>query len=751
MSIERPNVTLEIEKVLSSDILLHSSAKYTAIIPPNSVEYSINNAYGASSTNVNVSLKYPLNTLIPTKQLFFVDIYHNVTGLLYGSDGRGAIGTAASRTNLFSYYDGAAPQACATPPSLKNVTMVNCPIAHCCSSAEVRIGSRSITNQPNFYFDAASRFLPNWLALRENRLTFSPCTHWDRFVKYDEQTDNSEFSPFGFQYRNNIWCTRSQFISAIYPAASSGAGAGFVIPIDPGGTTASPPVAVSFNVHTRFYSGVPNAALNYYLDSDDMMIAPQALDILLTFNNLGNMLRFKDASHWIIPGAVGAVGSAMSRIALPSADCINGGSASFLAITGNKINALAKTLDSAYFIATGVSVSNNIPIGTNTITPLSNQNFAFISKIVSQNSSVIAPKLTHRFIPHIETFTLVDNIAVPLAKVQDPSGTTKYSSIKPGSVDFFANTVTLSKYPDYLMFYFVHRSLQESSGMAAGAFNSATNVYLPFSIKLALNGGPLNYTVISTLPSVSPSESSPELAGNNNLYYPYIVSSDISSNISYAEHCGNTITDVLYSNNATTAANNSVAVSGIRPMNGGIMILKLNKSLIPNVYGVGPQSNITVLLGPVSGTVVNYNTTPVFASAATNTDTSTLENYALRVCAISDSVLLETWATCEQMGALATSDTYVAKDAPMASFAKSTGLTGGSSGGFLPMLAAMLPSLMPMVQSAVSEGVGNIASGVNGIITAARRGRGVPAGSARAGAETSAETLMNKKNALKFY
>ena len=181
------------------------------------------------------------------------------------------------------------------------------------------------------------------------------------------------------------------------------------------------------------------------------------------------------------------------------------------------------------------------------------------------------------------------------------------------------------------------------------------------------------------------------------------------------------------------------------------MILKLNKSLIPNVYGVGPQSNITVLLGPVSGTVVNYNTAPVFASAATSTDTSTLENYALRVCAISDSVLLETWATCEQMGALATSDTYVAKDAPMASFAKSTGLTGGSSGEFLPMLAAMLPSLMPMVQSAVSEGVGNIASGVNGVITAARRGRGVPAGSARAGADTSAETLMNKKNALKFY
>ena len=425
-------------------------------------------------------------------------------------DGRGAIGTAASRTNLFSYYDGAASQACANPPSLKNVTMVNCPIAHCCSSAEVRIGSRSITNQPNFYFDAASRFLPNWLALRENRLTFSPSTHWDRFVKYDEQTDTSEFSPFGFQDRNNIWCTRSQFISAIYPAANSGAGAGFVILIDPGGTTASPPVAASFNVHTRFYSGVPNAALNYYLDSDDMMIAPQALDILLTFNNLGNMLRFKDASHWIIPGAGDAVGTAMTRIALPSVDCINGGSASFAANTGNIIKAIgttSKTVDSAYFIATGVSVSNTIPIGTSTITPLSNQNFAFISKIVSQNSSVIAPKLTHRFIPHIETFTLVDNIAVPLAKVQDPSGTTKYSSIKPGSVDFFANTVTLSKYPDYLMFYFVHRSLQESSGMAAGAFNSATNVYLPFSINLALNGGPLNYTVISTLPSASPSES----------------------------------------------------------------------------------------------------------------------------------------------------------------------------------------------------------------------------------------------------
>ena len=81
------------------------------------------------------------------------------------------------------------------------------------------------------------------------------------------------------------------------------------------------------------------------------------------------------------------------------------------------------------------------------------------------------------------------------------------------------------------------------------------------------------------------------------------------------------------------------------------------------------------------------------------------------------------------MGSLATSDTYVAKDAPMTSFAKSTGLTGGSTGGFLPMLAAMLPSFMPMIQSSVSEGVGNIANGVNGIITAAR-GRGVPAGSA---------------------
>ena len=87
-------------------------------------------------------------------------------------------------------------------------------------------------------------------------------------------------------------------------------------------------------------------------------------------------------------------------------------------------------------------MSNTIPIGTSTITPLSNQNFAFISKIVSQNLAVIAPKLTHRFIPHIETFTLVDNQAVPLAKVQDPSGATKYSSIKPGSVDFFGNTVT---------------------------------------------------------------------------------------------------------------------------------------------------------------------------------------------------------------------------------------------------------------------------------------------------------------------
>lgn len=58
---------------------------------------------------------------------------------------------------------------------------------------------------------------------------------------------------------------------------------------------------------------------------------------------------------------------------------------------------------------------------------------------------------------------------------------------------------------------------------------------------------------------------------------------------------------------------------------------------------------------------------------------------------------------------------------------------------------------MPIVQSAVSKGVGNIANGVNGVITAARRGRGVPAGSARAGADTSAETLMTKKYALKFY
>ena len=628
MSIERPNISLEIEKVLSSDIVLHSSAKYTAVIPPNSVEYSINNAYGASSTNVTVNLKYPLNTLIPTKHLFFVDVYHNVTGLLYGSDGRGAVGTAACRTNLFSYYDGANPQACASPPSVKNVTMVNCPIAHCCTSSEVRIGSRSITNQPNMYYDAASRFLPNWLALRENRLTFSPSTHWDRFVKYDEQTDNSEFSPFGSQMRNNVWCTRSQFISAIYPAVGSGAGAGFVVPIDAVGSIA--PVAASFNVHTRFYSGVPNSALNYYLDSDEMMIAPQALDILLTFNNLGNMLRFKDASHWIIPGAAGAAGSVMARISLPSSDCINGGSASFISIAGNKIAALAKTVDSAYFIATGVSVSGKIDIGSSTITPLSNSNFSFISKIVSQNSAVIAPKLTHRFIPHIETFTLVDNQAVPLAIVVD-AGTSKYSSIKPGSVDFNGNTVTLSKYPDYLMFYFVHRSLQESSSMAAGAFNSVTNVYLPFSLKFAISGGPLNYTVLSTLPNISPSEGPETLAGNNNLYYPYIVSTDSGDNVSFAEHCGNTVNDVLYSG--------TNAVSGLRPMNGGIMILKLNKSLIPHDYGLGPQSNVTVLLGPVTGTVINYNTTPVFASKATSTDVSGEENYTLRVCAISDSVL----------------------------------------------------------------------------------------------------------------
>ena len=207
-------------------------------------------------------------------------------------------------------------------------------------------------------------------------------------------------------------------------------------------------------MHTRFYSGVPNSALNYYLDSDEMMIAPQALDILLTFNNLGNMLRFKDASHWFIPGtAAGAAGSAMTRIALPSVDCINGGSASFVATTGNKINILANTADSAYFIATGVSVSNKIDIGTSNTTALSNQNFSFISKIVSQNSAVIAPKLTHRFIPHIETFTLVDNQAVPCATVQ-PAGASKYSSIKPGVADFNGNTVTLSKYPDYLMFYF---------------------------------------------------------------------------------------------------------------------------------------------------------------------------------------------------------------------------------------------------------------------------------------------------------
>ena len=157
-------------------------------------------------------------------------------------------------------------------------------------------------------------------------------------------------------------------------------------------------------------------------------------------------------------------------------------------------------------------------------------------------------------------------------------------------------------------------------------------ICLNFSIKFALNGGPLNYTVISTLPNTSPSEDKEALAGNKNLYYPYIV----SDNVSYAEHCGNTMADVLYT--ATTLN----AVSGLRPMNGGIMILKLNKSLIPHDYGIGPQSNTTVLLGPVSGTVTNYNTTPVFASAATATDISILKNYVLRVCAISDSVLLET-------------------------------------------------------------------------------------------------------------
>ena len=740
MSIERPNISLEVEKVLSSDIVLHSSAKYTAVIPPNSVEYSINNAYGASSTNVTVNLKYPLDTLIPTKQLFFVDVYHNVQGLLYNSDGSGPWGSGGATTNLFSYYTTAATQTCASPPSVKNVTMVNCPIAHCCTSSEVRIGSRSITNQPNMYYDAASRFLPNWIALRENRLTFTPSTHWDRFVKYDEQTDNSEFSPFGAMFRNNIWCTRSQFISAIYPSSPVGAALGFALP-----AASANAVAASFNVHTRFYSGVPNSALNYYLDSDEMMIAPQALDILLTFNNLGNMLRFKDASHWIIPGtASGAAGSEMTRISLPSADCINGGSASFASITGNKINNLATTKDAAYFVATGVNVSGKIDIGSSTLTPLSNQNFAFISKIVSQNSAVIAPKLTHRFIPHIETFTLVDNQAVPCAKVGD-AGTAKYSSIKPGTADFNGNTVTLSKYPDYLMFYFVHRALQESSSMAAGAFNAATNVYLPFSLKFAINGGPLNYTVLSTLPNISPSEGPETLSGNNALYYPYIVSTDSGDNVSFAEHCGNTMSDVLYANDSINL------VSGVRPMNGGIMILKLNKSLIPPNYGLGPQSNVTVLLGPVSGTVLNYNTTPVFASKATALETFGEEYYTLRVCAIYDSILLESWASCEQMGSLATSDTYVAKDVPVSSFAKSTGITGGNAGGFLPMLAAMLPSLLPMVQSAVSEGVGNIASGVNGVITAARRGRGVPAGSARAGADTSAETLMTKRNALKFY
>ena len=66
------------------------------------------------------------------------------------------------------------------------------------------------------------------------------------------------------------------------------------------------------------------------------------------------------------------------------------------------------------------------------------------------------------------------------------------------------------------------------------------------------------------------------------------------------------------------------------------------------------------------------------------------------------------------------------------------------------MLMGMLPSLMPMIQQTASEGVGNIASGINGIISAAR-GRGVPAGSARAGAEMSASKMKTKKDALKFF
>ena len=52
------------------------------------------------------------------------------------------------------------------------------------------------------------------------------------------------------------------------------------------------------------------------------MLAPQSLDVQLTFSNgLGNMLRFRDASHWFIPGLVG--GAQMSSISLPSVSCIN--------------------------------------------------------------------------------------------------------------------------------------------------------------------------------------------------------------------------------------------------------------------------------------------------------------------------------------------------------------------------------------------------------------------------------------------
>lgn len=112
--------------------------------------------------------------LVSKKILMFCDLYFNVTGNLYSADGRaayeaGTAGIKPARTNLWKYFGTAAAGAagtqanCVSPPSHDNVTLVNCPIAHCCSSSTVKISSRAITAIPQQYYDAVSRLLPKWM------------------------------------------------------------------------------------------------------------------------------------------------------------------------------------------------------------------------------------------------------------------------------------------------------------------------------------------------------------------------------------------------------------------------------------------------------------------------------------------------------------------------------------------------------------------------------------------------------------